>query len=124
MTTVTITDGILRIDGLNTQDEVTVRYIDALPAEERSEAVVNCLQVGARTLTFANDKTATTLLADTFKKELKSEGDKAQQLLTHVAKTAQAAVAKSSETIEAAIAELEDLAEDLHRTLDPGTPSR
>lgn len=120
MSTVTIIDGVLTMDALTTKDEVSVRYIGALSAEEREQGVINCLQLGARALTFANDQTSTTLLADTFKKELKTESYAAQQLLSHVAKTAQAAVVKSSETLETAISELlEDLTKDLSRTLDP-----
>ncbi len=115
-TSVTVSDGILTIDSLNVADEVTVSYIGQLEPDIRTAGVLNCLQLGARALAFANDKTGAALLADA----LKSESEKAQSLLSNVSRTAEQAVAKSSETMGKTIANLlNDLAKELSRTLDP-----
>jgi hypothetical protein len=115
-TSLTTADGVLRINALDVTDEVTVTYIDHLAPDVRVAGVLNCLQLGARTLTFASDKTGAALLADT----LRSESEKAQSLLTQVSKTAELAVTKSSETMESAIAKLlDDLGKELSGKLDP-----
>src|ERR1022692_3222532 len=101
-TSLTIADGVLTINALEVNDEVAVTYIDHLEPDVRLAGVLNCLQLGARALTFATDKTGAALLADT----LRSESEKTQLLLTHVSKTAESAVAKSSETMESAVAKL------------------
>ena len=115
-TLVNIFDGALRINTLDVTDEVTVNYIDHLAPDVRVAGVLNCLQLGARALTFASDKTGAALLADA----LKIESEKTQSLLTHVSKTTEQAVAKSAEKMGKAVAYLlEDLGKELNRTLDP-----
>ncbi len=115
-TSINISEGILTIEALDVTDDFTVTYIDHLEPDARAAGVLNCLQLGARALTFASDKTGASLLAETLKKE----GEKAQSLLTHVSKAAQDAVTKSSEKIERVTADLlDDLSKDLSKTLDP-----
>jgi hypothetical protein len=111
-----VSDGILKIDALDVADEITVSYIDQLEPDLQAAGVLNCLQLGARAMTFANDKMGSALLADA----LRSESEKAQSLLINVSKTAEQAVTKSSETMGKIIANLlSDLAKELGKTLDP-----
>jgi len=113
---VAINDGVARIEALEVSDDVTVSYIAHLAPIDREAGVLNCLQLGARALTFASDKMGAALLADA----LRSECDKAQSLLAHVSKTSEQAVTRSTESMEKAIASLLDgLGKDLNKTLDP-----
>jgi hypothetical protein len=115
-TPINLSDGLLTIDALRVTDDVTVTYIGQLEPDAREAGVINCLQLGARALTFASDKTGASLLADAFKKE----SETAQSLLIHVSRAAQDAVAKSSERIEKATGELlDELTTDLGKSLDP-----
>jgi uncharacterized alpha-E superfamily protein len=115
-TSINIADGVLEINSLEVRDEATVSYVGRIAPDTRVAAVLNCLQIGARALTFSSDKTGATLLADA----LKSESNRTQSMLAHVSKTAEESVAKSAKTIEKAVGDLlEDLSKDLNRTLDP-----
>lgn len=115
-TSVTINDGVVRIKALDVSDDVTVAYIEHLASSDHEAGIINCLQLGARALTFASDKTGAALLADA----LRSESDKAQLLLAHASKASEQAVTRSTESMEKAIATLLDgLGKDLNKTLDP-----
>jgi hypothetical protein len=115
-TSIQIRDGVLTIDALDVADEVTVTYVNHLEPDARVAGVLNCMQLGARALAFASDKTGASLLAETFKKE----SEATQSLLSHVSKTTETAVQKSSETMEKAVAAmLTELGKDLSKTLDP-----
>ena len=107
---INIADGALEINSLEVRDEATVSYVGRIAPDMRVSAVLNCLQIGARALTFTGDKTGASLLADA----LKSESEKAQSLLAQVSNTAEQSVAKSAETVEKVVSEL---LEDSARTL-------
>ena len=115
-TLVTTKGGVLAIRALEVKDDVVVSYISHLEPEMQAAGVVNCLQLGARALTFASNKAGAELLADTFK----SETESTRLLLNQVSKTAEQAVAKSAEALEKAIAhQLTSLEKDLDNKLDP-----
>jgi hypothetical protein len=115
-TSINITDGVLAINSLEVRDEATVTYIDRISPDARVAAVLNCLEIGARALTFSSDKAGVALLTDA----LRSESEKTQSLLAHVSQTAELSVAKSRESLEKVVGELlEDLGKDLSKTLDP-----
>ncbi len=113
---VRISDERLAIHQLEVTDDVTVSYISGLEAEAQLSGVINCLQLGARALTFAGDQTGASLLAET----LKTSAESTKTYLDHVSKTAQQSVAKSTEELPKRIHhELEQLRKDLEKTLDP-----
>jgi hypothetical protein len=115
-TSITIADGVLTIQSLNVADNVAVTYIDRLSPEAREAGVLNCLQVGARALTFAGDETGAALLAETLEKSTKST----RSALAEVSKTAEQSVAKSAETLEKAMTQLlSDIDKELNNKLDP-----
>src|SRR5580692_343060 len=115
-TSITVVDGTLAIRSLDVTDDVAVTYIDHLSPELREAGVLNCLQLGARALSFAGDRAQVTLLADA----LKSSTESTRALLSQVSKTAEQSVAKSAETLEKVIAQLlGDLGTELDRKLDP-----
>jgi hypothetical protein len=111
-----VSEGSLAIHQLEVTDDVTTSYIAGLEPEARVSGVINCLQLGARALTFVGDQTGATLLAET----LKASAESTQSLLAHVSKTAQQSVAKSAEELPKRIhGELEQLRKELEKTLDP-----
>lgn len=114
---ITVADGTLSIQSLDVKDDVTVTYIDQLHPEARVAGVLNCLQLGARALTFAGDRTGATLLADS----LKNSTESTHALLNQVSKTAEQSVAKSTETLGKVVTQLlGDLDKELEKKLDPG----
>lgn len=117
MNTITITNGVLEVRSLDVTDETVVAYIDQLAPEARVGGAVRCLEVGARALTFAGDKTGAALLADT----LKSSTESTRSLLTQLSKTTETSIGKSTETLERAVAQqLANLEKELATKLDPG----
>lgn len=109
-------NGQLTVDSLHVTDDVTVNYIGQLKPESRLAGVLNCLQLGARTLNFASDQTGVTLLTNS----LKHSTEKTQIFLDQVSKTAEKSVAQSSETLEKTVALLlGDLSKELETKLDP-----
>lgn len=111
-----IVDGTAVIDSLSVDDAATVTYIEQLEGDARLSGVLNCLQIGARALRFAADKSGVTLLSDAFK----AESEKTRSLLEQVSKTAERSVWQSSEAMEKAMGELlAGLSKDLRKTLDP-----
>lgn len=109
-------DGVLEIRFLDVTDDIVVTYIDHLEPEARAAGVINCVELGARALTFASDQTGAALLADSLKTSTESH----QSLLNEVSRTAEQSVAKSTETIEKAVAkQLAELENELGKKLDP-----
>lgn len=115
-TSITLSNGQLTINSLEVADQVVVSYIDQLTRDMRKAGVLNCLELGARALTFASDKTGAVLLADNFK----SESESTRKLLDQVSKTAEQSVVKSTATLEKTITQQLTLLErDLEKKLDP-----
>jgi hypothetical protein len=117
---ITIGEGTLAIDHLVVADDVAVSYIAKLEPEDQVSGIINCVQLGARALTFAGDQTGAALLADT----LKTSTESTKSLLDQVSKNAQQSVQKSADELPQRIHhELELLRKDLERTLDPQSAS-
>jgi hypothetical protein len=115
-TSIAVTDGTLTIHSLEVQDDITVAYIRQLQPEAQAAGVANCLQLGARALTFTSDQTGATLLADS----LKNSTESTRALLSQVSATAEQSVTKSAETLEKFVAQqLTDLGKELDKKLDP-----
>ncbi len=111
-----VQDGVLTIGALDVTDDVVTKYIDQLEPDARVAGVVNCLQLGARALTFAGDQTGAALLADT----LKSSTESTQSLLGQVSKTVQFSFESSAQSMKKSVGELlAALGKDLEKTLDP-----
>jgi hypothetical protein len=107
---------VLVIEHLEVYDEITRLYITQLDGESQGAGVLNCLQLGARALTFAGDQTGASLLAET----LKTSTEATKTLLDHVSRTAQQSVMKSAEDMPKQVQrELEKLRKDLEKSLDP-----
>jgi hypothetical protein len=115
-TSIAVTDSVLTIHSLDVTNDVTVAYIHKLDPQAREAGVLDCLQLGARALTFASDHGGAQLLAET----VKTSTESANSLLKEVSKTAEMSVAKSAEALEKAVAQLlVDLGKDLDQKLDP-----
>jgi hypothetical protein len=113
---VAVQDGILRLHDIDVTDEVTITYIARLEPHAQLSAVVNCLQLGARALTFASDQTGATLVADA----LRTSADSTGQLLKQVSLTAQHSMEKSTEALQKNVGQLlVALGKELERSLDP-----
>lgn len=115
-TSVAISADVLTIHSLDVSDGVVVNYIGQLEQGAQAAGVLNCLQLGARALTFTGDQTGAALLADT----LKSSVESSQSLLSRISKNAEESIVKSGETIQKTIARLLlDLDKELSSKLDP-----
>jgi hypothetical protein len=117
---ITVSEETLAIDHLDVTDDVTVSYVMNLEPVNQVSGVLNCLQLGARALTFASDQTGAALLAET----LKTSTESTKSLLDQVSKTTQQSVQKSAEELPQRIHhELELLRKDLEKSLDPQSAS-
>lgn len=114
--TITLADGALTIHQLTVTDDVTVSYIDQLPPDNQEAGLMNCLQLGARALTFTGDQTGAALLAES----IRTSTESTQTLLSRVSKTAEDSVSKSTEELQKSIAlQLGELGKELANKLDP-----
>ena len=112
----TIEGTTLTISHVVITDDVTIGYLEQMPQEEQLPGLINCIQFGARALTFVGDQTGAALLADTMKLTTEST----RTLLSEVSKTTQKSLAKSAEELPLQIhRQLETLRKDLEKTLDP-----
>ena len=107
----------LIIDHLSVKDKISVAYIAGLESDCRVDGVLNCLQLGARALTFAGDQSGASLMAET----LRNSTESAKSFLEHLSKAAQESVEKNALELPKQIhRELEILRKDLEKNLDPG----
>ena len=113
---IAVQDGVLNVQNLEVADEVTVTYVEQLEPEARPAGVINCLQLGARALTFASDQTGAALLVD----GLRTSADSTRRLLGEVSQTAQQSVEKSTESLQKNVGHLlVNLGKELEKSLDP-----
>lgn len=113
---ITVCDGVLTINTLDLNDDVVVTYISQFEPAAQASAVINCIQLGARALTFAGDRMGASLLADT----LKASTDSTRSLLDHLSKAAQKSVEHSTESMYKNVGQLlANLSKELDKTLDP-----
>lgn len=115
-TTVTVRNDALYIRDLLVSDNCVVGYIAALEPAERIGALQNCLGVGARAISFANDQAGVNVLTNT----MNMVADKTSVILENIAKTTKESVGASSEAVPKHVhAELEKLRAELEKTFDP-----
>jgi hypothetical protein len=115
-TSVTIVDDVLSIRSLDVTDDIVVTYISQLEPAARVAGVVNCLQLGARSLTFASDQTGAALLAD----KLKESTESTRSLLSQLSSAAEQSVEKSTANLKESVSrQLGDFEKELGKKLDP-----
>jgi hypothetical protein len=111
---------VLYIRDLQVDDRCVVEYVGRFGADAQSSAVGNCLQLGARALSFAADQSGTTILADA----LKASTETTKTLLQTVGKDARESVTRSAAELPKKLEAVLKLVErDLAKTLDPASAS-
>lgn len=112
----TIYANILRIRSLDVSDDIVVNYIRKLEPAAQLDGVINCLQLGARALTFTGDQTGAALVAQT----LKTSVEATRSHLSQLSKNAEESAVQSVETIKKTIGQqLSDFEKELSTKLDP-----
>ncbi len=85
----------LQINFLVIEDRCVLEYVGSFEPATRVDAVKNCLELGARALSYAADQSGTTLLSDALKQSTESH----KSLLETVAKQTRATVIQSAEEL-------------------------
>lgn len=110
----------LDIEHLSCADDCVIEYVQQFAVQQRASAVLNCLQLGARALSFARSQSSTTLLVDA----MKSSTESTQSLLQLVSKETRDSVARSADELPKKLQSiLKILEKDLTATLDPKSAS-
>ena len=113
--------GVLEIASLRVDDLCSAEYVQSFDGQEKQIAAVqNCIQLGARALSFAADQSSTTMLSDSLKQA--TEGHKA--LLETLVKQTNENVIRTAEELPKKLNSILKLVEkDLAKTLDPASAS-
>ena len=113
--------GVLEIASLRVEDLCSAEYVQSFDGQDKQIAAVqNCIQLGARALSFAADQSSTTMLTDSLKQS--TEGHKA--LLETLAKQTNENVTRTAEELPKKLNSILKLVEkDLAKTLDPTSAS-
>ena len=118
--TIRLEAGRLEVNDLAVEDQCVVDYVGGFDEEQQADAVLNCLQLGARALSYAAGHSGTTTLADV----MKTSAEHTKTLLETVSKQTRDAVAHSAEELPKKLADVLKIHEkDLAKTLDPESAS-
>lgn len=123
MARVSITKNVLSANNLEITDQPAVEYIAAFAADQRVDALVNCVQLGARVAAFANDRLGAMRIAE----KISDSAESAKKLLTgisasttqHIDQAVKAALGKDGTLSKLLAVQLDDLQRDLEVKLDP-----
>jgi hypothetical protein len=123
MARISITPDGLHAEGIYTEDQPTIEYISQYAPEKRADAFVNCVQLGARVATYANDR----LGASDICEKIDASADSAKKLLTgisasttaHIDQAMKTAFGKDGTVSKFLEAQLKNVQSELEGKLDP-----
>jgi hypothetical protein len=108
--------GRVEVTFLTVDDQCVVEYVAGQAPENQVAAVLNCIQLGARALSYASDQSGTTMLTDA----MKQAADGHKELLETVSKQTRDTVLNSAKELPKKLETvLKILQKDLAKTLDP-----
>lgn len=112
--------GSVHITSLTVDDQCVFDYLTGFNEEKRAAAVANCIQIGARALSYTSDQGSTTLLSDALKESTANH----KTLLETLAKQTNENVTRTTDELPKRLNTVLKLVErDLAKTLDPDSAS-